>query len=131
MKFPLNAFLVLALTSFAPFARGGEVTPGDAPSPRASLPLSWKLSLAPLLASQGLDAASSYGKRELNPLLATPQGQFGISSVVVKAGVTAGMIGVEYLIVKAHPAAARFFTKINWVAAGATSGVAAHNFTVH
>src|SRR5258707_15334117 len=30
----------------------------------------WAISLAPLFASQALDAASSYGMRELNPVLA-------------------------------------------------------------
>ncbi|HEY1759009.1 MAG TPA: hypothetical protein VGG72_26790 [Bryobacteraceae bacterium] len=129
MRLTLSAFL-FALLSFASFARAGEVT-SESPAQSAPVAASWKLSLAPLLASQGLDAASSYGKRELNPLLAGPQGQFGVSSVVIKVGVTSGLIGVEYLIVKAHPAAARFFTKINWAAAGVTAGIAAHNFTIH
>src|SRR5437879_993968 len=31
----------------------------------------WAISLAPLVVSQSLDAASSYGMRELNPLLAS------------------------------------------------------------
>src|SRR5690348_14110551 len=41
------------------------------------LPASWKWSLAPFVASQGLDIASSYGMRELNPLLAGPHQEFG------------------------------------------------------
>jgi hypothetical protein len=127
MRVPIFTFL--ALVGFSPLVRAGEVT-SDSPPRNAPVATSWKLSLAPLLASQGLDAASSYGKRELNPLLAGPQGQFGVSSVMVKVGVTSGLIGVEYLIVKAHPASARFFTKVNWAAAGITTGIAAHNFTI-
>jgi hypothetical protein len=83
-----------------------------------------------LVASQALDIASSYGKRELNPLLAEPQGQFGVQSALLKAGVTVGLIGVEYLMVKAHPASARTFTKLNWAAAALTTGLAVHNFSI-
>ncbi len=35
---------------------------------------SWKISLIPLVASQGLDASSSWGMRELNPVLADRNG---------------------------------------------------------
>ena len=93
-------------------------------------PPSWKWSLAPFVASQGLDMASSYGMRELNPLLAGPQQQFGSKAVLVKAGVTAAFVGVEYLIVKAHPGAAKAFNKINWSGAALTTGFAAHNWAI-
>lgn len=101
----------------------------EKPTP-AVLPASWKWSLAPLVASQGLDIASSYGMRELNPLLAGPQDQFGSKGAMVKAGVTAAFIGVEYLIVKAHPRAAKAFAKINWSGAALTTAFAAHNFSI-
>jgi hypothetical protein len=106
----------------------GEVS-SEIQAPAAPVAASWKLSLAPLLASQGLDIASSYGKTELNPVLAGPQGQFGVNAVLIKVGVTVGLIGAEYLIVKAHPRSARLFTKVNWAAAAATTGIAVHNFT--
>jgi hypothetical protein len=94
------------------------------------LPLSWKWSLAPLVASQTLDVVSSYGMRELNPLLAGPQDQFGVKSTLLKAGVTVAFIGVEYLIVKAHPRASKMLTIINWSGAALTTGFAAHNFSI-
>jgi hypothetical protein len=124
------ATFLLALVFLTPLVRGGEVT-SDAPAANAAAPANWKLSLAPLLASQALDIASSYGKHEINPLLVEPQGQFGLSSAFIKVGITAGLIGAEYLIVKAHPASARLFSKMNWAAAAATTGIAAHNFTIH
>jgi hypothetical protein len=133
MKFILSA-IILILISLTPAARAGdilgEIRIPDQTTGQNPLPLSWKWSLTPLLASQGLDVASSYGMRELNPILAGPRGQFGVSSVLVKAGVMGALIGVEYLIVKAHPAAARAFTKINWAGAAVTTGVAAHNFSI-
>jgi hypothetical protein len=94
------------------------------------MPTSWKISIAPLVASQALDITSSYGMRELNPLLAQSQGQFGAQSATIKLGVTGGLIGVEYLIIKAHPSAARVFTKLNWGAAALTTGFAVHNYAI-
>lgn len=88
----------------------------------------WALSLAPLFASQALDAASSYGMRELNPLLAGSDGSFGMKATGIKFGVTGALAGAEYLVVRRHPASAKFFTMVNWVTAGATTGLAVHNF---
>jgi hypothetical protein len=98
--------------------------------PRRNLPASWKWSLAPVLASQALDSTSSYGMRELNPILGGSDGRFGMQSVAIKLGVTGMLLGAEYLIVRAHPRAAQVFTKLNWAAAVVTFGVAAHNYAI-
>jgi hypothetical protein len=90
----------------------------------------WAISLAPLVASQALDAASSYGLRELNPVLAQPDGRFGMKAAGIKFGVIGGLIGVEYLLVRKYPRSAKFFTVINWTTAGATTGLAIHNYTL-
>jgi hypothetical protein len=76
----------------------------------------WKISVAPLVASQALDAASSYGMRELNPLLASSNGGFEMKAAAIKLGVTGVLIGVEYLIVRT--------TGI------VTTGFAVHNFAI-
>ena len=91
----------------------------------------WAISLAPLFASEALDAASSYGMRELNPLLAGSNGGFGVKAAAVKFGVVGALVGAEYLVVRKHPASAKFFTIVNWVTAGATAGLAVHNFGLH
>ena len=88
----------------------------------------WAISLAPLFASEALDAASSYGLRELNPLLAGSNGGFGMKATAIKFGVVGALAGAEYLIVRKHPVSAKYFTIVNWVTAGATSGLAVHNF---
>jgi len=90
----------------------------------------WKLSLAPVLASQALDVASSYGMRELNPMLAGSDGRFGAQGTGIKIGATAGLLGVEYLLVRKYPRAARVFTKINWSVSIVTTGIAAHNLAI-
>jgi hypothetical protein len=58
----------------------------------------WKISLAPVVASQALDVASSYGMRELNPMLAGPDGRFGSRGSGIKLGATAGILGIEYVL---------------------------------
>jgi len=91
----------------------------------------WAISLAPLFASQALDAASSYGMRELNPVLAGSNGGFGMKATTIKFGVIGALAGAEYLIVRKHPASAKLFTIVNWVTAGGTTGLAVHNFGLH
>jgi hypothetical protein len=90
----------------------------------------WKLSVAPVFASQALDVASSYRMRELNPMLASSDGSFGAKGAGIKLGATAGLLGVEYLIVRKYPRSARAFTKINWSVSIVTTGFAAHNFSI-
>jgi len=90
----------------------------------------WTFSLAPVFASQALDVASSYGMRELNPMLAGPDGRFGARGAGIKLGVTAGVVGIEYLIVRKYPRAARIFSKVNWSVSIVTTGIAAHNFAI-
>ena len=90
----------------------------------------WKISLAPLLASQTLDAASSYGLRELNPALANGNGQFGMRSASIKFAAVGALIGVEYMVIRRHPRAANAFAKLNWATGVVTTGFAAHNFAI-
>ena len=91
---------------------------------------SWERSLIPLFASQSLDAASSYGYRELNPLLADPNGRFGIKATTVKFSVVGALVGAEYLLARKSPRAAHLFSRLNWSSSAVTCGLAAHNYMV-
>ncbi len=91
---------------------------------------SWKISLVPLVASQALDASSSYGMRELNPLLAGSDGGFGMKAASIKLGATGVLVGVEYLIVKKYPRSARVISKLNWTTGIVTTGFAVHNYAI-
>jgi hypothetical protein len=104
--------------------------PGKHENVHGSWQKKWAISLAPLVASQALDSASSYGLRELNPVLAQPDGRFGMKAAGIKFGAIGGLIGVEYLLVRKYPRSAKFFTVINWTTAGATTGLAIHNYTL-
>jgi hypothetical protein len=90
----------------------------------------WKFSLAPVIAGQALDVASSYGMRELNPMMASQDGRFGMKGASIKIGVSAAMLGAEYLIIRRNPSSSRLLTKLNWAAGFVTIGFATHNFAI-
>jgi hypothetical protein len=115
--------LLIACAGLVTTARGAEPE-------KAALQRAWERSLIPLVASQSLDAASSYGYRELNPMLASPNGEFGLKATTIKFSVVAALIGGEYLLVRASPKAARLFQKLNWSSAVLTTGLAVHNYVV-
>ena len=62
-----------------------EVAQSTAPSHKA-----WELSLIPLFGAQGLDAASSWGHIETNPLMAGSNGTFGAKAAGFKLAFVAG-----------------------------------------
>jgi hypothetical protein len=90
----------------------------------------WKISLAPFAAGQTLDAASSYGRPELNPLIASSDGGFGTKAAIVKVGVSGALVGVEYLLVRKYPRSARVLAKLNWSGAVLSTSLAVHNFAL-
>ena len=97
---------------------------------RSAAMKSWKISLAPLVGSQALDAASSYGMRELNPLLTSSNGGFEMKATSIKLGVTGALVGVEYLIVRKYPRSTRVISKLNWTSGIVTAGFAVHNYAI-
>src|ERR1041384_4142188 len=107
--------IALAVAAIAMFSQAGDIaldtasgyTSNARQANSRALMRSWERSLIPLLASQSLDAASSYGYRELNPMLASSNGTFGMKATAVKFGVVGALVGVEYLLAKKSPRAAR------------------------
>ena len=116
----------LSSNDFVTPERGGQSSASNAKWHRQ-----WAISLAPLFASQALDAASSYGMLELNPLLASPNGSFGMKATTIKFGVVGALAATEYFVVRKYPRSAKVFTIVNWTAAGATSALAIHNYSLH
>ena len=97
---------------------------------RAAALRSGKISIAPLVASQVLDVTSLYGTREMNPLLASPNGGFEEKGAVIKLGVTWAVVGIEYLIVRKYPRSKRVISKLNWTTGIVTTGFAIHNYAI-
>lgn len=89
----------------------------------------WRWSAVALVASSGFDAASSYGKREANTMLQSPDGTFGGRGVAIKVGIAATTLGVEYLL-RRKVGHSKIFALANFFQAGITTGVAARNLGV-
>jgi hypothetical protein len=102
-----------------------------APTPTSNRNL-WRASLTALAVANALDVHSSWGKHELNSTLAGPSGNFGKQGALLKLGFQGGLMGVEYLITRGHPSARvyRALSFLNFGAAAAMGGVAAHNYTI-
>jgi hypothetical protein len=89
----------------------------------------WKISIATMLATSAWDAASSMGKVERNPLLASSDGTFGAKGIGVKFGL-AGLSLAPQLLLRNHKELRKVFAIANFVDAGIFAGVAAHNMGI-
>jgi hypothetical protein len=85
----------------------------------------WKWSVAVLATANAADAISSAGRYELNPVLG--MGPFGARAMGIKIGISTATVGVQYLILRRHPEAARKAAIWNFGMAGLTGGIAARN----
>jgi hypothetical protein len=127
----MRFFAILLMSAFAASAADLPATHQSVDDTARAVGFrSWKISLAPLVASQALDATSSYGMRELNPLLVSSNGGFEMKATSIKLGVTGAVVGVEYLIVRRYPRSARLISKLNWTTGIVTIGFAVHNFAI-
>lgn len=91
---------------------------------------SWKLSLLVLAAANAADAATSWNKRELNPVLASSGQTFGVQTLAVKLAFVGVSVGIQGLFLHYHPEFAKKFARLNLVQAGIFGAVAVHNATV-
>jgi hypothetical protein len=121
-------FLLAAVAAGAADLPVTRVSPEE--SARSAALQSWKISLAPLVGSQALDASSSYGMRELNPVLASANGGFEKKGAAIKLGVTGAVVGIEYLVIRRFPRSARTIAKMNWTTGIVTTGFAIHNYAI-
>ena len=87
----------------------------------------FQISIAALAAAHVADTATSWGRPELNPVLAGRNSTFDTRSVITKSLLTAGLISVEMVILRFRPGARRHCTWINFITAGTLGAVAVHN----
>jgi hypothetical protein len=90
----------------------------------------WEISLVPLIAANALDAGSSWGHRETNPLLAGSDGEFGVRAAGIKFGMVGAAVAAEYFLMKRHPKLATLIINANRASAVLTTAFAIHNFAV-
>jgi hypothetical protein len=89
----------------------------------------WKISIATVVGASVWDAASSYGKREGNPLLRSADGTFGGKGIAMKAGLTGALLIPQYMF-RNQKNLRKIFTVMNFVNTGALTAVAAHNMGI-
>jgi hypothetical protein len=125
-----NLLLLLMLSVGALCAEDSSISVASTtPPPSKTL---WRVSLASLAVANAMDLQSSWGKHELNPTLSGPTGTFGGQGALIKLGLQGGLMGVEYFLTRGHPTRKlyRALAVLNFGAAGATGGIAAHNYTI-
>ncbi len=114
------------LTASLSFAGGGLIQPATTVEKPHSRKL-WWASVATLAAATVLDARSSWGRRELNPLLQGANGRFGARSIEIKSALVGAGVAFQWLALRHHHKASKALSIANFAAAGATTGAAVHN----
>jgi hypothetical protein len=134
MRSTLVVLLILSAAASVAFAGSDAVLlehprPGEQSSSKRSR--WWKASVALLAASSAVDAHSSWGRMEANPVLRNGSGRFGMQGVAIKAMVLGGVVGAQYLLLRKGPQAERFGTVTNVVFSGVLVGAAVSNHRRH
>lgn len=88
----------------------------------------WNVSVSFVMGAQVLDAASSRGAYELNPLLG--RGPFGSRQVMTKGAIVGSLILSEWLVMRKRPETRRAWAYTNYAIAGATTGIAVRNWRI-
>lgn len=88
----------------------------------------WKVSVAVLSAVTIADIHSSYGRRELNPLLQSPDGRFSHRGISIKMALVGAVAGTQWLLIRKHPEGAGWAAGANFGASAVTGAVIVHNY---
>lgn len=88
----------------------------------------WKLSAFCTAAAFAADTHSSWGRMEMNPLLRSSNGQFGLQGMSVKALIAGGAIGAQYALLRKHPKAEKYGIVTNFILAGFVGTAAVSNY---
>ncbi len=88
----------------------------------------WLLSAVALVAANVLDARSSMGRQELNPLLRNSRGEFAAGrGIAVKSAAIGGALAVQAIAMRRRPELRRTSSIVNFVSAGAVATIAVRN----
>jgi hypothetical protein len=89
----------------------------------------WLVSALALLAATSVDASSSWGKYETNPLLASADGRFGARGVSIKFGLAAATI-VPQILMRKNRGVTRVFTIANFGETVMFVPIVKHNYGI-
>lgn len=85
------------------------------------------LSVGVMVGGHVLDAGSSYGAGEANPLMRSNDGRLGMRGIAIGAGIVGAALLAQRLCGKRSRKA---FTPVNFAVGGFRAGIAARNFYV-
>jgi len=91
----------------------------------------WILSAVALVAASAIDAHSSQGRMEMNPLLRGPNGTFSSRrAFAIKSAASGGMLLLQAILIKRNPDRNLYkpFAVTNTVLAGITLGTSVRNY---
>lgn len=88
----------------------------------------WKIGAAVLAAATTVDAFSSWGHAEANPLLRGGNGRFGMQAVALKGAILGGTLGAQYFLLRKSPKAEKYGTITNFALSGVFATAAVTNF---
>lgn len=89
----------------------------------------WVVSMVSAMAGTGLDAASSWGQREGNALLASSDGRFEGKGLAIKAGLAAALV-VPQICLRKRKNLKGPFAAANFTQAAIYTAVSVHNLQV-
>ena len=88
----------------------------------------WWSSIATLVGASMVDAHSSWGRQELNPILQNSNGGFGAKGIAIKAIITGSVVTAQWLLLKNNRPAEKYAAIANFGMASMLGGVAIHNY---
>ncbi len=89
----------------------------------------WIGSICAMVAASAFDAASSWGKQEANPLLASPDRTFGGRGLAIKAAI-AGAVLLPQILLHKHKRFRKTFIVANFADAAVFTAVSIHNLGI-
>ncbi|HUS06988.1 MAG TPA: hypothetical protein VMZ52_11850 [Bryobacteraceae bacterium] len=90
----------------------------------------YRSSIVAVTAANAFDIGSSWGGRELTPMLRSRDGRFGARGTGIKLGMLAGILTTEHYFVRKHPESDLAASTVNLAMAAMMSRIAARNVTV-
>jgi len=140
VKFPFRSAVLVVLicpvfarssgTESAQSAGSADVHPTVTDAPEAAAKRLYIWSVVSVAGANALDIYSSYGKRELNPMLQGSDGTFNAASVAIKAGMVSAVEVPQIFLARHSARRMRLFAIANFAMSAALAGIFAHNFTV-
>ena len=90
----------------------------------------WKWSVVAVAASTAADCHSSFGMRELNPMLRGPGSRFGVQSALLKAGAVGVILLGQKLFLPGRSGRMKGWATLNFSMAATTGAFAVHNYSI-